>query len=87
MTGHRAHSALIDRLLRMQRNPSEYGGSCPTLHAGGDETMTRIDHASPDRVLEARKARDEREKGAIGNALKPYPGFASREFTHANPVS
>ena len=55
---------------------------------GGDETRTSIDHARLDRVvLEARKARDEREKGYRERALKLYPwicGRCGREFTHAN---
>ena len=47
-----------------------------------------IDHNRLDRiVLDARKARDERERGYRERALKIYPwicGRCAREFTHAN---
>ncbi|MBK1681385.1 YajD family HNH nuclease [Rhodocyclus tenuis] len=47
-----------------------------------------IDHSRLDRVvLEARKARDERDKGYRERALKIYPwicGRCAREFTHSN---
>lgn len=47
-----------------------------------------IDHNRLDRVvLEARKARDEREKGYREKALKLYPwvcGRCGRSFTHTN---
>lgn len=50
--------------------------------------MTLIDHSRLDRiVLEARKARAEREKGYRERALKIYPwicGRCAREFTLAN---
>jgi len=47
-----------------------------------------IDHNRLDRiVLDARKARDERERGYRERALKIYPwicGRCAREFSHAN---
>lgn len=50
--------------------------------------MSTIDHSRLDRVvLEARKAREEREKGYRERALKIYPwvcGRCAREFTHSN---
>ena len=50
--------------------------------------MKTIDHHRLDRVvLDARKGREEREKGYREKALKIYPwicGRCAREFTHAN---
>lgn len=50
--------------------------------------MKSIDHNRLDRVvLDARKAREDREKGYREKALKIYPwicGRCTREFTHAN---
>ena len=50
--------------------------------------MKSIDHNRLDRVvLDARKAREDREKGYREQALKIYPwicGRCAREFTHAN---
>ena len=50
--------------------------------------MNSIAHNRPGRVvLDARKAREDREKGYREKALKIYPwicGRCAREFTHAN---
>ena len=50
--------------------------------------MKSIDHNRLDRVvLDARKAREDREKGYREKALKIYPwicGRCAREFTHVN---
>lgn len=50
--------------------------------------MSPINHQRLDQVvLDARKAKDEREKGYRERALKMYPwicGRCAREFTHSN---
>jgi len=54
-----------------------------SLHFRGMSVSNRLDQV----VLEARKARDEREKGYRERALKLYPwicGRCGREFTHSN---